>query len=122
MGCIEANNKAFFLSQAILAKVTAQSFIVYNDSLVYLTTYGFGLVEINTIRDTKRFITVSDGLPSQHLYEGYKGNDNNIWIASNYGIFSYNPRDKSVKSFLVADGFKTLNLIQIHLIKQKTVN
>tara|TARA_B100000131_G_scaffold119608_1_gene116548 strand:+ start:150 stop:3248 length:3099 start_codon:yes stop_codon:yes gene_type:complete len=95
-----------FFESSHLSQSDRQSFIVYNDSLVYLTTYGFGLVEINTIRDTKRFITVSDGLPSQHLYEGYKGNDNNIWIASNYGIFSYNPRDKSIKSFLVADGLQ----------------
>ena len=85
---------------------SAQSFVVFNDTLVYITSYGFGLVEINTKKDSKRFITVSDGLPSQHLYEGFLGNDNNLWISSNYGIFSYNPIDKSVKSYLVADGLQ----------------
>ena len=95
-----------FFESKNLQQSDRQSFVVYNDSLVYLTTYGFGLVEINTKNDTKSFITVSDGLPSQHLYEGYKGNDNNLWIGSNYGIFSYNPKDKSIKSYLVADGLQ----------------
>jgi len=95
-----------FFESKHLKQSDRQSFIVYNDSLIYLTTYGFGLVEINTKNDTKSFITVSDGLPSQHLYEGYKGNDNNLWVGSNYGIFSYNPKDKSVKSYLVADGLQ----------------
>ena len=85
---------------------SAQSFVVINDTLIYITSYGFGLVEINTQSDTKRFITVSDGLPSQHLYEGFLGNDNNIWISSNYGIFSYDPMNQSVKSYLVADGLQ----------------
>ena len=85
---------------------SSQSFLVYKDSLIYITSYGYGLVEINIANDTKRFITVSDGLPSQHLYEGYLGNDSNIWISSNYGIFSYNPKNGSVKSYLVADGLQ----------------
>ena len=83
-----------------------QSTIVYNDSLVYLTTYGFGLAEINTKANTKKFYTVTDGLPSQHLYEGYLGNDGNIWAGSNYGVLSFNPLDKSSKSYLVADGLQ----------------
>ena len=90
----------------IFGQGSAQSFVVYGDSLIYITTYGFGLVEINIEKNTKRFITVSDGLPSQHLYEGYLGNDNNIWTSSNYGIFSFNPLNKSIKSYLVADGLQ----------------
>ena len=88
------------------SQASTQSFLVYNDSLIYITTYGFGLVEMDIAKDTKRFITVSDGLPSQHLYEGYMDEDNNIWTSSNYGIFSFNPEDKSVKSYLVADGLQ----------------
>ena len=34
------------------------------------------------------------------------GNDNNIWTSSNYGIFSFNPLNKSIKSYLVADGLQ----------------
>ena len=75
---------------------SAQSFVVINDSLIYITSYGFGLLKL-ILKVIQRFITVSDGLPSQHLYEGFLGNDNNIWISSNYGIFSYDPMNQSVK-------------------------
>jgi serine phosphatase RsbU (regulator of sigma subunit)/streptogramin lyase len=83
-----------------------QSTIVYNDTLIYLTTYGFGLAEINTNSNEKKFYTVSDGLPSQHLYEGFLGKDNKIWVSSNYGIISFDPKKKGYKSYLVADGLQ----------------
>ena len=96
--------KPYFKSEHL--QQDAASFVVFNDSLIYLTTYGFGLVEININQNTKQFITVSSGLPSQHLYRGYLGNDNKIWVSSNYGIFSFDPLDRSVKSYLVADGLQ----------------
>ena len=68
--------KPYFKSEHL--QQDAASFVVFNDSLIYLTTYGFGLVEININQNTKQFITVSSGLPSQHLYRGYLGNDNKI--------------------------------------------
>ena len=111
--------KSIYESETFKRDVSQQSYIVYNDSLIFITTYGFGLVEINIEKNTKRFITVSDGLPSQHLYEGYLDNDNNIWISSNYGIFSYNPEDKSVKSYLVADGLQDMSLMQTPRISPK---
>ena len=100
------NQISEFYQSKNLYQNSFQSFVIYNDSLIYLTSYGFGLVEINTKKDTKKFITVSNGLPSQHLYEGYLGDDNNIWVSSNYGVFSYSPKDESVKSYLVADGLQ----------------
>jgi serine phosphatase RsbU (regulator of sigma subunit) len=36
----------------------------------------------------------------------YTSVDKNLWISSNYGIFSYNPIAKTVKSFSVADGLQ----------------
>tara|TARA_Y100000739_G_scaffold131306_1_gene113147 strand:+ start:799 stop:3900 length:3102 start_codon:yes stop_codon:yes gene_type:complete len=95
-----------FAKSELFRQQQFQSTVVYNDTLIYLTTYGFGLAEINTKTNTKKFYTVSDGLPSQHLYEGFLGKDNNIWVSSNYGILSFNPQDKSLKSYLVADGLQ----------------
>ena len=97
--------KTFYQSKN-LSQIAGESFSVYNDSLIYIATYGFGLVELNTLKNTKKFITVSDGLPSQHLYEVYSSNDNNLWISSNYGIFSYNPISKNTRSYTVADGLQ----------------
>ena len=89
-----------------LSQTASQGFSVYNDTLIYIATYGFGLVELNTIENSKRYITVSNGIPSQHLYEVFTSDDKNLWVSSNYGIFSYNPISKAVKSFSVADGLQ----------------
>ena len=102
---LENNKIELYYQSDLFYQRQYQSMIIYNDSLIFQTTYGFGLVELNTKRNTKRYITVSDGLPSQHLYEGYlDGQD--IWISSNYGIFSYNPIDKSIESYEIADGLQ----------------
>ena len=102
----KTNNITQYAQSELFRQQQYQGTIVYNDSLIFMTTYGFGLAEININTNKKRFITVSDGLPSQHLYEGYLGKDGNIWASSNYGVFSYNPISKSVKSYLVADGLQ----------------
>jgi len=97
--------KTFYQSKN-LNQIAGQGFTVYNDTLIYIATYGFGLVELNTVANSKRYITVSDGIPSQHLYEVYASDDKNLWVSSNYGIFSYNPISRTVKSFSVADGLQ----------------
>ena len=95
-----------FYQSKNLSQTASQGFSVYNDTLIYIATYGFGLVELNTIENSKRYITVSNGIPSQHLYEVFTSDDKNLWVSSNYGIFSYNPISKAVKSFSVADGLQ----------------
>ena len=50
------------------------------------------------------FITSNDGLPNMYLYNMFKDEDNNFWMASNQGIIKYNPNTKKFRQYTPIDG------------------
>jgi len=67
---------------------------IVNDKFAYIATYGNGLIEVDFQKNKKTFLTLADGIPSLYLYNIHKGNNNNLWISSNFGIIRYNPFTK----------------------------
>jgi ligand-binding sensor domain-containing protein len=77
---------------------------VYKDSLAFITIPQLGLLEVNLKKQTKRVITVSDGLPSEVEYDIYLDNNAQIWMSSDYGIIRYNILTKQFRNLTPYDG------------------
>jgi hypothetical protein len=77
---------------------------IINDKFAYIATYGNGLIKVDFEKNTKTFLTLSDGVPSLYLYNINKGKNNNLWISSNFGIIRYNPFTNQFRSFGPSEG------------------
>jgi ligand-binding sensor domain-containing protein len=103
----EANNTAVSLTKNIsFARENDLWFDmeIVNDKFAYIATYGNGLIEVDFQKNKKMFLTLADGIPSLYLYNIHKGNNNNLWISSNFGIIRYNPFAKKFRSFGTSEG------------------
>jgi hypothetical protein len=77
---------------------------IINDKYAFLATYGNGLIKVDFQKNTKTFLTISDGIPSLYLYNIKKGANNNLWMSSNFGIIRYNPFTNKFRSFGPSEG------------------
>ena len=77
---------------------------IVDDKYLFLVTYGNGLIKVDLQKNTKTFLTLAEGIPSLYLYNIYKGNNNNLWMSSNFGIIRYNPSTNKFRSFGPSDG------------------
>ena len=77
---------------------------IINDKYAFLATYGNGLIKVDFQKNTKSFLTISDGIPSLYLYNINKGANNNLWMSSNFGIIRYNPFTNKFRSFGPSEG------------------
>jgi ligand-binding sensor domain-containing protein len=82
----------------------ASNIEVYKDSLAYITIPELGLVEVDLINETKRTITIKDGLSSQVLYDNYLDQNGQLWMSSDYGIIRYNIAEKKFRTLTPYDG------------------
>ncbi len=77
---------------------------VLHDGILYFGTYGNGILFVNLVNEDIGFITSNDGLPNMYLYNMYKDNNDNFWMASNQGIIKYNPYTKLFRQYTPVDG------------------
>jgi len=96
-----------------------QSMEIVNDNYAYIATYGNGLIEVDFKKNTKTFLTLSDGIPSLYLYSVVKSNDNNLWLSSNFGIIRYNPFTKKYRSFGTSEGVQDFEFNSFSASKSK---
>ena len=82
----------------------ANNIEVYKDSLALITIPSLGLLEVDLINQTKRVITINDGLSSQVLYDNYLDNKGQLWMSSDYGIIRYNVLTKQFRTLTPYDG------------------
>jgi ligand-binding sensor domain-containing protein len=92
---------------------------IIQDKYAYLATYGNGLIKVDFEKNTKTFLTLVDGIPSLYLYNINKGNDDNLWISSNFGIIRYNPFTKKYRSFGTSEGVQDFEFNSMSSSKSK---
>ena len=82
----------------------ANNIEVYKDSLALITIPQLGILEVDLKNQTKRAITINDGLSSQVLYDNYLDNKGQLWMSSDYGIIRYNILTKQFRTLTPYDG------------------
>ena len=82
----------------------AENIEVYKDSLAFITIPQLGILEVDLKNQTKRAITINDGLSSQVLYDNYLDNKGQLWMSSDYGIIRYNILTKQFRTLTPYDG------------------
>ena len=82
----------------------ADNIEVYMDSLAFITIPQLGILEVDLKNQTKRAITINDGLSSQVLYDNYLDNKGQLWMSSDYGIIRYNILTKQFRTLTPYDG------------------
>jgi ligand-binding sensor domain-containing protein len=78
--------------------------VVYNDSIVYVSGYDYGLAEINLKQQSKKVFTINDGMPTQLVYDLKMDPGNNLWMSSDYGLIRYSIQKKQFKNITPSEG------------------
>jgi serine phosphatase RsbU (regulator of sigma subunit)/streptogramin lyase len=84
--------------------LSGPSMHVVDNKILYIPTYGNGLIKVDLEKQTKVFLTLQDGVPCLYLYDVHAGKDNILWISSNYGIIRYNPYTNKFRTFGPEEG------------------
>jgi signal transduction histidine kinase/ligand-binding sensor domain-containing protein len=73
---------------------------------IYACTAGYGLIYFD--QATKKFhqIESKNNFASEFVYAALEDFDGKIWMSSNQGISSYDPKSKTVKNYTVEDGLQ----------------
>ena len=100
VNCLTKNIKNFYE----LEDGRDASFAVIDNKLIFIATYGNGIMKLDLEKNTKTFLTKIDGIPNLDLYDMYLGKDKNLWISSNYSLIRYNPYTNKFRSFGPAEG------------------
>jgi len=83
---------------------SADNIVVYKDSLALITIPALGILEVDLTKQTKRIITISDGLSSQVLYDNHLDKNGQLWMSSDYGIIRYNIITRQFRTLTPYDG------------------
>ena len=100
VNCLTKNIKNFYE----LEDGRDASFAVIDNKLIFIATYGNGIMKLDLEKNTKTFLTKIDGIPNLDLYDMHLGKDKNLWISSNYSLIRYNPYTNKFRSFGPAEG------------------
>ena len=100
VNCLTKNIKNFYERE----DGRTVSFAVIDNKLIFIATYGNGIMKLDLEKNTKTFLTKIDGIPNLDLYDMYLGKDKNLWISSNYSLIRYNPYTNKFRSFGPAEG------------------
>ncbi|MCR9171261.1 MAG: hypothetical protein NXI10_02130 [bacterium] len=74
-----------------------------NDNF-WLSTLGTGLIKWNEKTKKPKVYNESDGLPNGVIYSVLEGSEGNLWLSTNKGLCSFNPRNGKVKVFTEQEG------------------
>ena len=82
--------------------------LVDDDEMLWIATYGSGLVKMDTQRDRFYFFnSANTELPDDIIYGILKDKQGHIWLSSNKGISSFFPKDSSVWTLDYRDGLQS---------------
>ena len=78
----------------------------YEDAkgILWLATNGEGLYRWDRKADSFRQFNITSGFPSDVLYRIEPGDDDNLWISSDYGLIRFSPKTFSVNTYTTIDG------------------
>lgn len=78
--------------------------VVYQDSIVYIAGYDYGLAKINLNQQTKKVFTTNDGIPTQLIYDLRLDLGFNLWMSTDYGLLRYNIAKNQFKNLTPSEG------------------
>ncbi len=88
---------------------------------LWLSTYGGGLVKMDTKADTFTFFNSSNTyLPDDIIYGALEDEDGRLWVSSNKGISRFDPNNLSVWAFDYRDGLQSNEFNSGVCFKSKT--
>ena len=75
-----------------------------NKEILWIGTLSDGLISLDKITKKTQVFSIATGLPNNTIYSILPGNDGLFWCSSNKGIFAFNPKNQTVRSFTSRDG------------------
>ncbi len=75
-----------------------------NKEILWIGTLSDGLIRLDKITKNTQVFSIATGLPNNTIYCILPGNDGLFWCSSNKGIFAFNPKNQTVRSFTSRDG------------------
>ncbi len=72
--------------------------------ILWIGTLSDGLIRLDKITKKTQVFSIATGLPNNTIYSILPGNDGLFWCSSNKGIFAFNPKNQTVRSFTSRDG------------------
>ncbi len=81
-----------------------QHFYQDNDGVFWLSSAGSGLIRWEKEKGTTRIFDKSAGLSNDVIYATYPDQENNLWLASDYGIIRFDKENFTSVAFTSSDG------------------
>ncbi|HVU55594.1 MAG TPA: histidine kinase [Puia sp.] len=75
-----------------------------NKDILWIGTLSDGLIRLDKVTKKTQVFSIATGLPNNTIYSILPGNDGQFWCSSNKGIFAFNPKNQTVRSFTSRDG------------------
>ena len=90
----------------ILDRTGVLSLYLQNDSILWLGTYGEGLVLYNIPQNITEIYNYKDGLPNDVVYSILADN-RDLWLSTNKGLSRFSIDDKIFKNYTISDGLQS---------------
>lgn len=88
-----------------------------NKDLLWIATYGAGIVKLHISSGKIEQLTEKDGLPDNTVYYIALDKRGYLWCSSNKGIFRLDPRNNSLVSFTAKDGLQGNEFNRYHFFE-----
>jgi ligand-binding sensor domain-containing protein len=75
-----------------------------NSAILWIGTLSDGLIRFNKHTKKAQVYNISTGLPNNTIYSILPGKDSLLWCSSNKGVFAFNKKNQTVRSFTSRDG------------------
>jgi ligand-binding sensor domain-containing protein len=75
-----------------------------NKNILWIGTLSDGLIRFNKTNKTSQVFDTGTGLPNNTIYSILPGNDGSLWCSSNKGIFAFNSKTLTIRSYTSRDG------------------
>lgn len=77
------------------------------DGILWIGSFGGGLMRLNPKDGNYRFYTEKEGLPNNVVYKVIGDNDGNLWVPTNRGLARFNVANESFVTYTVKDGMQS---------------
>lgn len=88
----------------------------YNDSILWISGIGNGLIKLNATNGKVSSFTENDGIPNNTIYAAITDKHGYLWCSSNKGIFRFDPLSHKVLSFTARDGLQGNEFNRYHFL------
>ncbi|MCK0158560.1 helix-turn-helix domain-containing protein [Cellulophaga sp. F20128] len=80
--------------------------LYYNNHILWIGTNGKGLEKYNTTNNSIQIFTKAHGLPNNVIYGILPGNQEDLWLSTNFGISKFSPQNNHVENYSKYDGLQ----------------